>query len=373
LAETRLGSTAAWDARIDRAVEGIGLNLLFQPIVDLQRGTVTGYETLARFEGAPGAGPDHWFAAAAARGRVPELEAAVLGRALAMRSSLPRNTFLTVNVEPESLVSADVMRLLRAESLAGVAIEVTEHRDLGDRDRVRFSLEQLRANGALIAVDDAGAGYAGLQQILTLRPQILKVDRAIVEGIDRDEAKSALIEMLGVFANRIDAWVLAEGIETVDEARRCIALGVPLAQGYLFGRPAPPWADVDPATALALADLMGRDRTDDLRPLLVTTPSLGDGALATDAAAFLEDGELPVVVVVDRHDRPRGVFTPSGLLDGELATVLVANVATSPAELAQRLATSGQDLGLPVVVTDNAGRYLGTVEVTRLLATLGGR
>jgi EAL domain-containing protein (putative c-di-GMP-specific phosphodiesterase class I) len=370
-AATPVVPAATWARRLDRACRGIGLNLLFQPIVDLQRAVVVGYETLARFDDPPGLTPDVWFAEAERHGRVDDLDAAVLARALATRASLPRNTFLTVNVEPESLLSPKVMGLLRAESLAGIAVEVTEHRELGDRDRVRFALEQLRANGALIAVDDAGAGYAGLQQILTMRPQILKVDRAIVDGVDRDEAKAALIEMLGVFANRIDAWVLAEGIETVGEARRCRALGLPLAQGWLFGRPAPPWAAIDPAAAEALTEVAGRAGRPDLRGLLDVTPSMSADALG-EHTVFGND-DFDHVVVLDRHDRPSGVVTPLALLSGELLPALIANVDSSPADLAHRLATTGHDLRLPVVVIDGAGRYLGTVRVTRLLAALAGR
>lgn len=228
---TVVASDADWDLMVELAIAGKGLQLVFQPIVDLRRGAVAGYETLVRFDGPVRAGPDRWFAEAARRGRQSELDHAVVERALALRSSLPRNTFLTINIEPESLHDRRVLQLLCDHDLRGVAIEVTEHRALDELGPVRAALDRLRTAGALLAVDDAGAGYAGLQQILAMRPQILKVDRSLVEGIDTDEAKAALLEMLGVFAGRIDAWVLAEGVETRGEALRCASLGVPLAQG----------------------------------------------------------------------------------------------------------------------------------------------
>jgi EAL domain-containing protein (putative c-di-GMP-specific phosphodiesterase class I) len=364
--------SATWEARIDAAIHGVGLNLLFQPIIDLQRCTVAGYETLARFDSDVAATPDRWFAAAARLGRGPELETAVLQRALAVRTSLPRNTFLTINIEPESLTSSSVMSLLLAHSLSGIAIEVTEHRELGDPGHVAHALQQLRAAGALIAVDDAGSGYAGLQQILTMRPHILKVDRALIEGIDTDEAKAALVEMLGVFANRIDAWVLAEGIETMEEGRRCLALRVPLAQGYYFGRPAPPWSDIELAARIGLGDLIGRDTRADLRSLFTVTPSMTEDAAFTDPSVFADETRS-FLVVIGRDDRPTGVLTPESMFSRQLLCALTANLDTTPDDLAQRLATGDFDLNLPVIVTDNAGRYVGTVATPRLIAHLASR
>ncbi|MEP4651984.1 MAG: EAL domain-containing protein [Ilumatobacter sp.] len=128
------------------------------------------------------------------------------------------------------------------------------------------TVNMLRRSGALIAIDDAGAGHSGLQQILQLRPSIVKLDRSIIEGVDRDESKVAMVEMLGVFANRVDAWLLAEGVETGAEARRLFDLGVPLVQGYFFGRPSDPWS---PISDEPVHDLRSRAAT------VVAGPTLG--------------------------------------------------------------------------------------------------
>ena len=205
------------------AIAGRGVRSVYQPIVELSRCTVAGFEALTRFDVGPPGGPDMWFATAHEHGVAAELEATTLRAALAMRAALPPNTFMTVNVEPESLSSPRVMAIFaETASLSGLVVEITEHRPLADPQRVQWALERLRGQGALIAVDDAGSGYAGLQQILTLRPNILKLDRALVEGVDRDETKAALVEMFGIFANRVDAWLLVEGIETIGEARHAV-------------------------------------------------------------------------------------------------------------------------------------------------------
>lgn len=359
-----------WDRLLDRACSGEGIETVLQPIVDLHRLVVVGYEALTRF-GRDAPTPDRWFAAAAERGRVPELEAATLDVALGHRRGLPRNCFLTVNLEPESLVAPAVVTRLTAEgSLAGVVLELTEHRPAADPAALRAGLDRLRSVGALIAVDDAGSGYAGLQQLLDLRPSLLKLDRSLVEGLDKDEAKVALIEMMGVLAGRIDAWLLAEGVETREEAARLMDLGVPLAQGYLFARPAPPWADIEPDVRADLSPRRGSDRSahGGLRDLLEVLPWVIDTELHD--LAGIDDGQV-VVVLDSATRRPVGVMDAAARFDEILLSPLIANVDESPAAVAHRLATRRPvDTSTPVVVVDNAGRYLGAVSVARVLVEL---
>ena len=229
--------------------------LAFQPVVDLQRGTVAGYEALSRFAGPPDAGPDIWFEAAGRHGLGAELDARVLERVVGLRPELPPNCFLTVNLDPNHLVTEPVQRALAAApALAGLVVELTEHRPVADYPTLVAAVAELRLRDAKLAVDDAGAGYAGLQHLMLLRPDLVKLDRALVAGCDRDPAKAALIEMLGRFTGQLDAWVLAEGVERVAELESLIRLRVPLAQGYLLGRPAEPWAALPDGLAVTIRD-----------------------------------------------------------------------------------------------------------------------
>ena len=188
------------------------------------------------------------------RGKAEELEAAALRTALAARATLPPNCFLTLNVSPELLPTESIRSVWRDEgSLAGLVIELTEQTPIDSYVDLEPDLNQLRAAGALIAVDDAGAGYAGLRHLLALRPALIKIDRELIQDVDRDEAKRALIGMLGSFASRVDAWILAEGVEQVEELDALVSLGVPLVQGYCVARPAPPWASIELDLAHRLA------------------------------------------------------------------------------------------------------------------------
>ena len=357
-----------WSARIDRAVRGEGIRAVYQPIVDLRRRTIVGYEALARFDAVDGASdpPDRWFDAAHRLSCGPALDAACLRQALAARPDLPSNCFLTVNVDPESLLVPEVRSVLDAEDgLGGLVIEITEHRRWA-WDQLAGEVSRLRDRGARFAVDDAGSGYSGLQQILELRPEILKLDRSLIDGIADDEAKTSLVEMLGVFADRIDAWVLAEGIETMAEAHRLAELEVPLVQGYLFARPEAAWVGLDPGVVVGLAEFADRPNAT-LHRLVDPVAPIGPGDLNPADRLDGTDRHLPVVA---EHGRPFGVHTLDSLLTGAPNRALVVNVGTSPVEVARRVAASDDAPGAPVLVIDNAGRYLGVVTLRRLLRAL---
>src|SRR3712207_6161453 len=171
------------------------LTLVFQPIVDLAAAAVAGYEALARFPGI--SGPDVWFAAAAEAGIAAELEALAIHKALDAVDRLPANTFLTVNVSPH-LLGADVVQHAFASrhDLRRVAVELTEHTPVDDLAALRRQTEALRARGALVALDDTGSGYSCLQQMATVRPQLVKLDRSLVADVADDPVRIALAEMV---------------------------------------------------------------------------------------------------------------------------------------------------------------------------------
>lgn len=217
-----------WSAKLGAALAGGVVSSVYQPIVDLARGTTVGYEALARFAGFAERNPEKWFAAARVLGCHAELEAVALRTALSARSDLPRNCFLTVNVSPDLLMTETIRSVWRDEGdLDAVVIELTEQVPIESYTALEGDLAGLRGAGALIAVDDAGAGYAGLRHLLALRPSIIKLDRELIKDVDLDEAKLALVEMVGTFAGRVDAWLLAEGVERAGELDALVSLGAP--------------------------------------------------------------------------------------------------------------------------------------------------
>ena len=363
---------ADWQPLLARAVAGVGVCAAYQPIVDLARGSVVGFEALARFTGGA-ACPERWFEAARDLGLAAQLEVATLTVAFAGRPSLPHNCFLAVNITPDALAQPAVRQVLdRQGDLSGVVIELTEQTRIDSYVALEPHLDRYRAAGALIAVDDAGSGYAGLQHLIGLHPSIIKLDRQFIDGIDRDEAKRALVDMVGTFADRTDCWLLAEGVERPEELAVLVDLGVPLAQGFLLGRPAPPWAGIEPRALMQLRSRGANPSATLLRDLI--EPGLSVADLRAAAGALAAHPERSTVVVVDQWHRPTGAVDREALAGGMDPDIMRFNVDTPIAEAARRCITRRLDARFqPLICTDNAGRYVGIVPLERLIDKLASQ
>jgi EAL domain-containing protein (putative c-di-GMP-specific phosphodiesterase class I) len=341
------------------------LTLVVQPIVDLRRAQVVGFEVLSRFRLEPPLGPDRVFAAAARQGLAPELEALVIGRGLALADRLPDNCFLTLNVDPSLLTSERVVAALAARSsVRGIVFELTEHSAIDDLAGVMRAVDGLKGRGAMVAMDDAGAGYSGLKQILELRPQLLKLDRALIAGIDEDAAKRALVLMIGELAARLDAWVLAEGIETEAELRLLRQLGVPLGQGYFLSRPAPPWPSLAPA---ARALLTGT-------PTRVHSPAIAYRLLETCATCLIDEPWPSAKLAVRlASGRPVGMRLLDGGLSHERAEHQLLRVKRDSLipDVGQRAVTrEGALCWDPLVCVDDLGAFVGVIRMPILVSAL---
>src|SRR4051812_10412305 len=251
------GDLAAVQAVLD---EPDGVVPVFQPLVSLSTGQVSGYEALARFPHPPARRPDEWFAVAQRVGLGPELEARAL-QAATEATDRPAGTFLTFNLSASALMSDAAIAALPAD-LSDIVIEITENERVGDDDRLAQRLEPLRGRGARIAVDDAGAGYSGLQQVMRIQPDIIKLDRSLVANVDTDPAKAALIDAFVRFAHGTGALVCAEGIETAAELRVVADLDVTYGQGFGLARPSAPWAEMSPWVSATLSRRSLRSHTE---------------------------------------------------------------------------------------------------------------
>lgn len=226
-------------SRTRAAIDGTAFDLHLQPICDLQTRAAVGFEALTRFQGPFQRTPDIWFAEAAEVGLGTELECAVLRVVVRAIDRLPAGLYLSVNASPATVASGAFAQAIAGAEAHRLVLQVTEQSMVKDHDTMAFAVDGLREAGLRIAVDDAGAGYAGLQQILRLRPDIIKLDMSLTRDIDRDAARASLAGALTVFAEKTQAMIVAEGIEREEELAVLRGLGVPLGQGWLLGRPAP--------------------------------------------------------------------------------------------------------------------------------------
>ncbi len=207
---------------------------VFQPVLDLATGHVVGFEALTRFD--DGTAPDRVFAQADRLGLSLALEEVTMAEAVAQSRDLPADAWLSLNLSPAFLLSKRAAPILRGETRS-IVLELTEHVAIDDYGQIHAALTGLGPNVRL-AVDDAGAGFASLRHVIELEPDIVKLDLALIRGIDADASRQALLSSLCHFAAKTNCRLLAEGIETDGELDMIRSLGIGLGQGYLLGRPA---------------------------------------------------------------------------------------------------------------------------------------
>ncbi|HEX3690654.1 MAG TPA: bifunctional diguanylate cyclase/phosphodiesterase [Solirubrobacteraceae bacterium] len=249
------GPGGAHDA-LERLIAGEGLEMAVQPIVSVPDGAIHAYEALARFRLGSSSNPLHWFALADEFAVRDRLELACLRAGLELLGDLPHGARLSVNLSGPLLLDSRTSELLgQTPHLDRLILEITENSLLEDTPGVVAEIERLISQGLNFAVDDMGSGYSGLRQITTVRPTYLKLDRSLISGIDADPDRGALVSAMLSYVRQTGGHLIAEGVETEAELHTLRRLGVTLIQGYLLGRPAPPWPTVDLPTAASTISL----------------------------------------------------------------------------------------------------------------------
>lgn len=217
---------------------------VFQPIVDLGTETVVGYEALARGpDGSPFASPAALFPAAAEVGRTGELD--WICRAAALRGArdagLHAGHTLFLNAEPAAFGAPcppDLLDELGAGTHPRVVVELTERALAADPEAVLRTVEDVRTLGWAVALDDVGAHPDSLAMLPFVRPDVVKLDMALIQR-NTDAEVARVVTAVLAYAERTGAVVLAEGIEHDGHLAQARAVGAALAQGWAFGRPGP--------------------------------------------------------------------------------------------------------------------------------------
>ena len=209
---------------------------VYQPIVELETGAVLGYEALSRFD--DGAPPDRRIADAASIGLGAELELACVEAAIAGAASLSADTWLSINVSPDTVLDTDRLASALDGPTRDLVLELTEHVAVADYGRLRAAADALRPR-VRVAIDDAGAGYASFRHIVELQPEFVKLDIGLIRSIDGDRARQAVVAGMDYFALKTGCSLIAEGIESEAERDVLQSLAIELGQGYLLGRPQP--------------------------------------------------------------------------------------------------------------------------------------
>lgn len=221
------------------------ISTFYQPIVNLRTGEVIGYEALSRGpEHTPFYSPLALIDAAHTAEKIWELEMLFRKKALERMREMEGDKLLFVNVDPEVMKSPEFKSGLTKEYLSEMGVEstrivfeITERTAINDYAYFYNVLENYRNQGYMIAIDDVGAGYSGLKTINEVRPNFIKIDMDLIRDIDKDAFKQALIKAFVDTSLTTNIKVIAEGIETKEELKTLILLGVHGGQGYYLKKP----------------------------------------------------------------------------------------------------------------------------------------
>jgi EAL domain-containing protein (putative c-di-GMP-specific phosphodiesterase class I) len=355
--------------------ETVRVHAAFHPIADVKRAAAAGYEVVLGLPGEPPRSPRGW-AGDVHVAQAGAVEAPLLAAALSALERLPEKAFLLVNVSAHGLLSSEVADTFAAAGrLERLVVVVTHDTDDADPVDVRRALDAVRDRAATVAVDETGSGYSSLRGVLRLRPDFVRIGGEFIREIDRDQAKAAVVESVAHLASRMDAWMIASGVASAVELDVLARMGVPLAQGPLFGEALEEMAPLSRAAVEVLHDAAPPPTAEaTVGGLVEARPAIPWGAPIEDLAdTFLDDPRHDVLVLVDERSRPLALAERAALLRGEPYERPVMRITpSSPLKAAARRAAGRPVMERfhPLVVCDRRGVYLGIVRVEQLLDAL---
>lgn len=375
---------------------------LFQPIADFSTGTIMAWEALARGpEGSAFQSPAVLFDFAEQSGKLFALERLCREKAIRSLGALGQGQKLFLNIHPKTMADPEfthgkTLELLEEVGLApeNIVFEITERHSIHEFALFHRTLDHYRSQGYLVAVDDAGAGYSGLTSVAQIRPEFIKIDMSLIQGIDKDPVKRALIETFVTFADKIGSKIIAEGIESQAQAACLIDIGVHFGQGFYLARPAAP----KPALSLDTAYLRKtQEPTRVITGCLIPVGNLVEpaqtrrqGTLVPEAQHCFETcrQQASIVVVDQDDDRPIGLIMEYQLnrqLSGQFGAALyskrpidaimdrnplIVDEATAVEHTAKAAMQREKIKAYDDIIVTRQGKVLGIVTVQRLLNTL---
>ncbi len=232
---------------LHKIIEAKSIQTYYQPIVKLDNGDIIGYEALSR--GPSGSilySPIDLLYAAEKNDMLWELESIFRSLAIEKAAGLKDDQYLFLNVDPNIIRDPNFEKGLTKEYLNKfgvspdkIVFEITERTAIEDYDTFRKILSNYINQGYKIAIDDAGSGYSGMNTIVETKPHFIKIDMNIVRDIHQDSFKQAIVKSFVQLGNNTNILIIAEGVETKEELKSLLRLGVYAGQGYYFQKPAP--------------------------------------------------------------------------------------------------------------------------------------
>ncbi|WP_409345342.1 GGDEF domain-containing protein [Paenibacillus sp. MBLB4367] len=294
------------------------LHSVYQPILSLIDGNVFGFEALTRGPADSTFGsPVTLFEYAKTVGQLYPLERVAREKAIRGVKLQHNKQMLFLNVSSEIIVDTHFMpgqtlELLQQHGLTpnNVVFEITERSSIEDFSLAKKVLGHYRSQGYKIAIDDAGAGYSSLQAIAELHPDFIKIDRSLISGIHRDKIKEYIVETFVTFAQKMNIYLIAEGIEELEELLKLTRMGVHYAQGYLIGRPAAGPGPIDEKLIAGIDEHRMRYPNNamwTIGHLAAPIQQFQKNVLISEAARYFNETETAAGAVVVDGDVPVGL------------------------------------------------------------------
>ncbi len=305
--------------RFNTILSGNLISTHYQPIFDFKTGNILGWEALTRGpRDSSFRSPIILFETAEQLGRLFALEKICRESAIKHAGEIQKNQKLFINISPKTMADPEftpgnTLKLMESAGLLpeNIVFEITEQHSVQEFDLFYRTLAHYRSQGFRIAVDDAGAGYAGLSTIAELQPEYIKLDKSLIDGIHKDPVKRALVETTATFADKIGSQIIAEGVESKAQAICLKDIGVHCGQGFFFARPACP----KPGLTKECQEL--QSVSDITTKAISCSLPIGDLAqpphavlpdhMVSDAQDFFKKNNRFSSIIVTEDDIPRGL------------------------------------------------------------------
>ena len=230
-----------FDALVNDLRDGLGMHAVAQSILTAGGEEVIGFEMLSRRSKGPFSSPLEFFQVALEQKMLAKVDLACAATCLKEASDRKLSGRLHFNLFPSTLLSTSPERLMSIfppkRNGEVYCVEISEQQFIGDPISLKDSLAELRSNGVLIGVDDVGFGRTSLETLLVVEPDIIKIDRHYVHGVANDPAKAKRLQRMLSAVGRLDAEIVAEGVERREDLEVLTSMGLPYVQGYLWGEP----------------------------------------------------------------------------------------------------------------------------------------
>ena len=305
--------------RFNAILNGNKVTTHYQPILDFRTGRIMGWEALTRGpRDSSFRSPIILFETAEQLGRLFALEKICRESAIRNLGTIQDDQKLFLNISPKTMADPEfspgnTLKLMASAGLTpdNIVFEITERHSVQEFDLFYRTLDHYRSQGFKIAVDDAGAGYAGLTTIAELQPEYIKLDKSLITGIHKDPVKRALVETTTTFADKIGSQIIAEGIECKAQAVCLKDIGVHCGQGFFLARPARPKPDLtkECRELQSVADITSKSVTCSL-PIgdLAQPPhAVPPDFLVSSAQEFFKRNNRFSCIVVTENEIPRGL------------------------------------------------------------------